>query len=1473
MSRKRNRISILLTIALLMQLSLPGWLTLSEPIHAATLGPVIVSKSPADDFTSVGLNSTLSFTFDESVVKVNGSAAITIYDYTLNQVFESYLVSSDGRVAIDGTGRTVTIRPSKAFVENREYYVLIEPGAFANVSNGANFSGIADASQWNFKTIVQIDNVPPGLLGVAPVSEARDVPITSPISLVFNEDVYSSSGDLSLTSDPSSTAYDQRKIAVTSNQVTGSGSNTIIITPSVALYPNTTYTFSIPNGVMKDRAGNSYPGTSWRFTTAPAPVNATSYNPIDNATSVSVASTLTIMFDKEVAAGTTPGTLKYIHLIRSYDNYDEKILPNDTSKVSIVGNTVTIKPQKMLANTKYYVLIDPGALVEKNTGEWFQGISNASTWDFTTDPGDEKDPPLLAAISPVHNGVTSQLNTNLVMTFNEPVYPDAGNIEIRNVVNNVLFRSIPVTSDNISGGGTQTITINPNKALFAGDSNKAFVNNSQYYVTIGNRALRDAAGNYYVGIGANSWTFRVTQDAIKPTLVSTAPTNNTTNVLTNAYYVAEFSETVVKGPGSIWIKPTDSKTAQPVKADYYIQQENSKLAIITLPAGVVLEGNTNYYIEISPDAIVDLAGNAFDGIQNQYQWAFKTIGVDTTPPRVSKLDYNGNVITMTFDEDLNAYGVPAVSTFYITVNGAQRPVTAVAVSGKTVKVTLSSAIVNGQIVKLSYSKPSNTGGIQDLLGNQALSISNSDVTPIVDVTAPTIVSGTISGSTIYLTFNKDLAAANSNAYQQFGISISNNYYSPTSIYVSGKVVQLTFNGTLTSQQAVYVSYSPSSYPLKDSTNTTNVAGFSNFNITGSGVDLTAPSILSAFSNGSTITLTYNETLGAYTIPSISHYSIVVNNNYRSVSQVSISGDKVILTLSSPIASSDTVYVNYTASTPRLTDLAGNAAVSFSSLSAPYGTGATGSGSLAGAIVKGATLTLTFNESLNSSYIPSISQFFVKGQSSSSQVKKVSISGSVATLTLDSPVTIGDTVTLTYYSQSNGLRTNSGKTIDSFSNMKIANQTTLYDSLSGDLEEADGGGVGVKTSAATSVSTTSPAGTYTTKYSISADKLSTAYSAAGSAGLTKARVVFKVPSSEKAAVVAVPLSALQSASYYGKNASFAVQYNGATYEIPVAALNYSELARSLGASGIVGDLLIEIDQGTTSLTSSLTSAISRAKASILAGPVNFEASVTYGDMKKKITGFSGYVSRSMESSLTIDAKNSAVVWYDPETGALSYVPTTFSTSGGKNLATFKRKGNSAYALVRGSVSFTDIGKHWAGTTIQMLANKYIVEGRTSTKFEPQKSITRGEFASYIAKGLGLTGNKSAASKFKDVNSSTVMGAYIGAASEAGIVMGNTDGTFKPNSPISRQEMAVMMTRAAKAAGVTVTPTNSTSSYLTNFKDKGKIASWAKTDVAKAVFSGVITGKTTTTFSPTTNATRAEAAVMIKRLLEYVDFLDT
>jgi hypothetical protein len=310
---------------------------------------------------------------------------------------------------------------------------------------------------------------------------------------------------------------------------------------------------------------------------------------------------------------------------------------------------------------------------------------------------------------------------------------------------------------------------------------------------------------------------------------------------------------------------------------------------------------------------------------------------------------------------------------------------------------------------------------------------------------------------------------------------------------------------------------------------------------------------------------------------------------------------------------------------------------------------------------------------------------------------------------------------------------------------------------------------------------------------------------------------------------------------------------------------------MGGSGVSNQLLIEIDQGASSKTGSLSTLLNSSNAQVISGPVNFEVSATNGTSEKSLNEFSGYVTRTIQTSSLIDPSQSAVVWYDPQTGAMSYVPTEFSTSGGKTTASFKRKGNSSYALVRNTFSFSDVSKHWAATAINTMARKFIVEGRTAAKFEPEKPITRGEFATYIAKGLGLSGDKTAAAKFNDVNAGTAMGAYIGAASAAGIVLGNTDRTFKPNSLITRQEMAVMMIRASKVAGLTVQLPQSTTSYLQKFKDRGKIGAWAQTDVAKAVYIGILNGKTASTMSPQANATRAEGTVMIMRLLQKVKFI--
>jgi hypothetical protein len=176
-------------------------------------------------------------------------------------------------------------------------------------------------------------------------------------------------------------------------------------------------------------------------------------------------------------------------------------------------------------------------------------------------------------------------------------------------------------------------------------------------------------------------------------------------------------------------------------------------------------------------------------------------------------------------------------------------------------------------------------------------------------------------------------------------------------------------------------------------------------------------------------------------------------------------------------------------------------------------------------------------------------------------------------------------------------------------------------------------------------------------------------------------------------------------------------------------------------------------------------------------------------------------------------------------------------------------------------------HWANGDVSELAAKFIVTGPTAITFAPGKNITRSEFAEYIARGLGLSGASASAAKFKDVGAGFRTASYIGAVSDAGIVEGS-DGKFRPNAPITREEMATILIRAMKFAGVSETA-NSTA--LNAFKDRTKVSAWAKDGVSISVKAGFIKGSTTKMINPKSNATRAEAAIMIKRFLEYVDFL--
>ncbi len=178
-----------------------------------------------------------------------------------------------------------------------------------------------------------------------------------------------------------------------------------------------------------------------------------------------------------------------------------------------------------------------------------------------------------------------------------------------------------------------------------------------------------------------------------------------------------------------------------------------------------------------------------------------------------------------------------------------------------------------------------------------------------------------------------------------------------------------------------------------------------------------------------------------------------------------------------------------------------------------------------------------------------------------------------------------------------------------------------------------------------------------------------------------------------------------------------------------------------------------------------------------------------------------------------------------------------------------------------IIFGDIDGHWAKEQIERLFEEGIVTGDEKGNFNPEANVTRAEFTAMMVRLLGLESQKYI-SMFEDVNSKDWYANVIATAVAYGIVSGDGD-SFRPTDGISREEMAVILIRAyEKKIGVI-------DSGEVSATDKAKISQWALEAVEKAWAMGLVNGFEDGSFAPQESVTRAQAAVVMVRLLEYIE----
>ncbi|WP_245976358.1 S8 family peptidase [Paenibacillus prosopidis] len=107
-------------------------------------------------------------------------------------------------------------------------------------------------------------------------------------------------------------------------------------------------------------------------------------------------------------------------------------------------------------------------------------------------------------------------------------------------------------------------------------------------------------------------------------------------------------------------------------------------------------------------------------------------------------------------------------------------------------------------------------------------------------------------------------------------------------------------------------------------------------------------------------------------------------------------------------------------------------------------------------------------------------------------------------------------------------------------------------------------------------------------------------------------------------------------------------------------------------------------------------------------------------------------------------------------------------------------------------FRDIKNHWAENEIIDLSNRGIINGTGGNRFEPKRAITRAEAVAMIVKAYKPIPNNGGGSKrFRDITASHWAYDAVAKAVQQGWIKGFPDGTFKPDQPITRAEMALII----------------------------------------------------------------------------------
>lgn len=350
---------------------------------------------------------------------------------------------------------------------------------------------------------------------------------------------------------------------------------------------------------------------------------------------------------------------------------------------------------------------------------------------------------------------------------------------------------------------------------------------------------------------------------------------------------------------------------------------------------------------------------------------------------------------------------------------------------------------------------------------------------------------------------------------------------------------------------------------------------------------------------------------------------------------------------------------------------------------------------------------------------------------------------------------------------------------------------------------------------------------------------------GNGAAVKVEINVTAPAGAKSAETSIPKAAV---STVGDG-----RVDTLTIKTPIAAITFDGNALDTISKEAAEDVEITVSKVDSATLSEET------KQTVGGRPV-FDFRVTSGD--KTISQFGGNVEVAVPYTPKAGEDTSAIVIYyitaegkleivsncvyDPATGTISFSTNHFSQ----------------YAVGYNKVSFKDVAVTAPySKAVSFIAARSITSGTGNGNFNPEASITRGQFLVMVMNAYGIEPDKDPNNNFTDAGN-TYYTEYLAAAKRLGLSNGIGNNMYAPEKDMTQQEMVTLLYNTLKT--ISELPASAEGKELSSYSDSDQIAEWAKDAMTLFVKAGIITGSENR-LAPAGNANRAQMAQLLYNLM--------